>query len=127
MVTKRKQHSSQRAVKQGPAVTVSQPIKSGHPRLDNFRGRKPTPYGGSAGSREGVDLRAWLCAMHKILCTGRNVLETRYFGAGFCRRGFWAGGETGDGEAKRPVAELPPYDGRQAATNAAALAKRICA
>jgi hypothetical protein len=29
MVTKRKQHSSQRAVKQGPAVTVSQPNKIG--------------------------------------------------------------------------------------------------
>ena len=92
MVTKR--HSSQRAVKQGPAVTVRSPIKSGHPRLDNFRGRKPTPYGGlPPASREGVDLRAAM-RYHKILCTGRNVLETRHFGAGFCRRGFWAGGET---------------------------------
>ena len=29
----------------------------------------------------------------------------------------------GDGEAKRPVAELPPHDDRQPATNAATLAK----
>ena len=28
-------------------------------------------------------LRAWLCAMHNILCTSRNTLETRHFRARF--------------------------------------------
>ena len=47
MVTRRKQHSSQRPVQQGPAVTASRPNKiGGFGRLTNFRGKKPTPYGG---------------------------------------------------------------------------------
>ena len=37
----------------------------------------------AAGGREGADLRAWLCAMHKILCTSRNALETHHFRARF--------------------------------------------
>ena len=84
MVTRRKQHSSQRPVQQGPAVTASRPNKIGASTPYHFRGRKPTPYGGSAaGGREGADLRAWLCAMRKILCTSRNALETRHFRARF--------------------------------------------
>ncbi len=46
MVTKRKQHSSQRPVKQGPAATVSQPNRIGASTPYNFLGRRPTPYGG---------------------------------------------------------------------------------
>ena len=45
MVTRRKQHSSQRPVQQG-AVTASQPNKIGASTPYHFRGRKPTPYGG---------------------------------------------------------------------------------
>ena len=45
MVTRRKQHSSQRPVQQGPAVTASQPNKIASTPY-HFRGRKPTPYGG---------------------------------------------------------------------------------
>ena len=47
MVTRRKQHSSQRPVQQGPAVTASRPNKIGASTPYHFRGRKPTPYGGS--------------------------------------------------------------------------------
>ena len=46
MVTRRKQHSSQRPVQQGPAATASQPNKIGASTPYRFRGRKPTPYGG---------------------------------------------------------------------------------
>ena len=46
MVTRRKQHSSQRPVQQGPAVTASRPNKIGASTPYHFRGRKPTPYGG---------------------------------------------------------------------------------
>ena len=46
MVTRRKQHSSQRPVQQGPAVTTSQSNKIGASTPYHFRGRKPTPYGG---------------------------------------------------------------------------------
>ena len=47
MVTRRKQHSSQRPVQQGPAVTASRPTKKiGASTPYHFRGRKPTPYGG---------------------------------------------------------------------------------
>ena len=45
MVTRRKQHSSGPS-KQGPAVTASRPNKIGASTPYNFRGRKPTPYGG---------------------------------------------------------------------------------
>ena len=45
MVTRRKQHSSQRPVQQGPAVTASRPNKIGASTPYNFRGKKPTPYG----------------------------------------------------------------------------------
>ncbi len=60
MVTKRKQHSSQRAVKQGPAATVSQPNGIGAftpyniPRQEADSLRRL-----AARSREGADLRAW--------------------------------------------------------------------
>ncbi len=47
MVTRRKQHSSQRPVQQGPAVTASRPNKIGASTPYHFRGRKPTPYGGT--------------------------------------------------------------------------------
>ena len=46
MVTRRKQHSSQRPVQQGPAVTASRPNKIGLRRLTTSAGKKPTPYGG---------------------------------------------------------------------------------
>ena len=46
MVTRRKQHSPQRPVQQGPAVTVSRPNKIGASTPYNFRGKKPAPYGG---------------------------------------------------------------------------------
>ena len=53
MVTRRKQHSSQRPVQQGPAVTASRPNKIGASTPYHFRGRKQTvylsratPYGG---------------------------------------------------------------------------------
>ena len=46
MVTRRKQHSSQRPVQQGPAVTASRPNKIGASTPYHFRGKKPTPYGG---------------------------------------------------------------------------------
>ena len=46
MVTKRKQHSSRRPVKQGPAVTPSQPNKIGAFTPYHFRGKNLTPYGG---------------------------------------------------------------------------------
>ena len=46
MVTRRKQHSSQRPVQQGPAVTASRPNKIGASTPYHFCGRKPTPYGG---------------------------------------------------------------------------------
>ena len=39
MVTRRKQHSSQRPVQQGPAVTASRPNKIGASTPYNFRGR----------------------------------------------------------------------------------------
>ena len=42
MVARRKQHSSQRPVQQGPAVTASQPNKIGASTPYNFRGKKPT-------------------------------------------------------------------------------------
>ena len=84
MVTRRKQHSPQRPVQQGPAVTASRPNKIGASTPYNFRGKKPTPYGDLLPVvGEGADLRAWLCAMHKILCTSRNALETRHFRARF--------------------------------------------
>ena len=44
--TRRKQHSSQRPVQQGPAVTASRPNKIGASTPYNFGGKKPTPYGG---------------------------------------------------------------------------------
>ena len=85
MVTRRKQHSSQRPLQQGPAVTASRPNKIGASTPYHFRGKKPilSLRRLSAGGREGADLRAWLCAMHKILCTSRNALETRHFRARF--------------------------------------------
>ena len=46
MVTRRKQHRSQRPVQQGPAVTASRPNKIGALTPYHFRDRKPTPYGG---------------------------------------------------------------------------------
>ena len=42
MVTRRKQHSSQRPVQQGPAVTASRPNKIGASTPYNFCGKKPT-------------------------------------------------------------------------------------
>ena len=80
MVTRRKQHSSQRPVQQGPAVTASRPNKIGASTPYHFRGKKPTPYGGLLPVvGRAPDLRAWLCAVHKNLCTSRNALETRHF------------------------------------------------
>ena len=46
MVTRRKQHSSQRPVQQSPAVTASRLNKIGASTPYHFRGKKPTPYGG---------------------------------------------------------------------------------
>ena len=46
MVTRRKQHSSQRLVQQDPVVTASRLNKIGASTPYNFRGSKPTPYGG---------------------------------------------------------------------------------
>ena len=84
MVTRRKQHSSQRPVQQGPAVTASRPNKIGASTPYNFRGKEADSLRRlAAGGREGADLRAWLCAMHKILCTSPNALETRHFRARF--------------------------------------------
>ena len=46
MVTNRKQHSSQRPVKQGRGATAPQPNKIGASTPYNFRGKNLTPYGG---------------------------------------------------------------------------------
>ena len=46
MVTKRKQHSSPRPVKQGLDARAPQPNKIGASTPYNFRGKNLTPYGG---------------------------------------------------------------------------------
>ena len=46
MVTKRKQHSSRRPVKQGPGARAPQPNKIGAATPYHFRGKNLTPYGG---------------------------------------------------------------------------------
>ena len=83
MVTKRKQHSSPRPVKQGLGARAPQPNKIGASTPYHFRQEADSLRRLAAGGREGADLRVWLCAMHKILCTSRNALETRHFRARF--------------------------------------------
>ena len=46
MVTKRKQHSSKRPVKQGRGARARRPIKIGASTPYHFRGKNLTPYGG---------------------------------------------------------------------------------
>ena len=46
MVTKRKQHSSRRPVKQGPGARAPRPNKIGAATPYHFRGKNLTPYGG---------------------------------------------------------------------------------
>ena len=46
MVTKRKQHSSRRPVKQGPGARAPRPNKIGAATPIHFRGKNLTPYGG---------------------------------------------------------------------------------
>ena len=83
MVTRRKQHSSQRPVQQGPAVTASRPNKIGASTPYNFRGKKPTLRRLAAGGREGADLRAGYALCVKFYYTSRSALETRHFRARF--------------------------------------------
>ena len=71
-----------KGVQQGPAVTASRPNR-GFDALQLPRQEADSLRRLAAGGREGADLRAWLCAMHKILCTSRNALETRHFRARF--------------------------------------------
>ena len=44
--------------------------------------------------------------MHKSLCTGRNALETRHFGAGFADADSGREGKPG---TEKPKEELPSY------------------
>ena len=72
----------------------------------------------AAGGREGADLRAWLCAMHKnFYALAVTHWKTRHFRARFLTtRISGREGKPGTEKPKDQLPSLPPHDDRQPAT-----------
>ena len=107
MVARRKQHSSQRPVQQGPAVTASQPNKIGASTPYHFRGRKPTPYGGLLP----VVGRALIGEPGYALCIKFYALAVTHWKHVTSERGFddADSGREGKPDTEKPKGQLPSY------------------
>ena len=107
MVTRRKQHSSQRPVQQGPAVTASRPNKIGASTPYHFRGRKPTPYGGLLP----VVGRALIWEPGYALCIKFYALAVTHWNHVTSERGFddADSGREGKPDTEKAKGQLPSY------------------
>ena len=99
MVTRRKQHSSQRPVQQGPAVRPRGPIKSGLRRLTTSAARSRLP---TAACCRSVGRASESPIMHKILCTSRT-----HWNHVTSERGF--AGREGKPGTEKPKDQLPSF------------------